>query len=160
MAKNDNLTDFLTDVASAIRAKKGTTDKINPQDFSSEIYALQESTTASLTDIVQKTITNVSADQLSGATIIGHGAFYDCSGLTNITIPNSVTSIGGYALQIGSETNKATITFLGETPPTIESDTFNASYLNKIIVPAGCGETYKAATNWSTFADYIEEATE
>ena len=41
MAKNDNLTDFLTDVADAIREKKGTTDKINPQDFSSEIASIQ-----------------------------------------------------------------------------------------------------------------------
>lgn len=41
MAKNDNLTDFLTDVANAIRAKKGTTAKINPQDFSSEIASIE-----------------------------------------------------------------------------------------------------------------------
>ena len=41
MAKNDNLKDFLTDVADAIREKKGTTDKINPQDFSSEIASIQ-----------------------------------------------------------------------------------------------------------------------
>jgi hypothetical protein len=41
MAKNDNLKDFLTDVADAIREKKGTTDKINPQDFSSEIASVQ-----------------------------------------------------------------------------------------------------------------------
>ena len=40
MAKNNNLTDFLTDVANAIRAKKGTTAKINPQDFSSEIASI------------------------------------------------------------------------------------------------------------------------
>lgn len=40
MAKNDNLTDFLTDVADAIRAKKGTTAKINPQDFSAEIASI------------------------------------------------------------------------------------------------------------------------
>lgn len=41
MAKNDNLTDFLTDVADAIRAKKGTTDKINPQDFAAEIASIE-----------------------------------------------------------------------------------------------------------------------
>ena len=40
MAKNNNLTDLLTDVANAIRAKKGTTAKINPQDFSSEIASI------------------------------------------------------------------------------------------------------------------------
>lgn len=39
MAKNDNLTDFLTDVADAIREKKGTTEKINPQEFSTIIRA-------------------------------------------------------------------------------------------------------------------------
>ena len=43
MAKNNNLTDFLTDVADAIRAKKGTTDKINPQDFASEIASIETS---------------------------------------------------------------------------------------------------------------------
>ena len=40
MAKNNNLTDFLTDVADAIRTKKGTTAKINPQDFSNEIASI------------------------------------------------------------------------------------------------------------------------
>ena len=40
MAKNNNLTDFLTDIADAIRAKKGTTGKINPQNFSSEIASI------------------------------------------------------------------------------------------------------------------------
>lgn len=40
MSKQDNLTDFLTDVAEAIREKKGTTEKINPQNFSEEIKNL------------------------------------------------------------------------------------------------------------------------
>lgn len=41
MAKNDNLKDFLKDVADAIRDKKGTTGLINPQDFSAEIASIQ-----------------------------------------------------------------------------------------------------------------------
>ena len=44
MSKENNLTDFLTDVADAIREKKGTTDKINPQDFSDEIKGIKTST--------------------------------------------------------------------------------------------------------------------
>ena len=41
MAKDNNIQDFLTDVADAIREKKGTTDLINPQDFSNEIASLE-----------------------------------------------------------------------------------------------------------------------
>ena len=51
MAKNNNLTDFLTDVADAIRAKKGTTEKINPQDFSSEIAAIDGGGTSPTPDM-------------------------------------------------------------------------------------------------------------
>ena len=40
MAKTDNLTDYLTDLADGIRAKKGTTDPINPQDFRKEIESI------------------------------------------------------------------------------------------------------------------------
>ena len=41
MAKDNNLQDFLIDIADAIREKKGTTDKINPQNFSNEISSLK-----------------------------------------------------------------------------------------------------------------------
>ena len=41
MAKTDNLSDFLTDVANAIRTKKGTTGTINAQNFSSEIASIE-----------------------------------------------------------------------------------------------------------------------
>lgn len=43
MSKENNLTDFLTDVADAIREKKGTSDKINPQNFSEEIRGIETS---------------------------------------------------------------------------------------------------------------------
>lgn len=42
MAKNNNLNDFLTDIADAIRLKKGTTENINPQKFSSEIASIYD----------------------------------------------------------------------------------------------------------------------
>ena len=55
MAKTDNLTDFLTDVANAIREKKGTTGTINPQDFSSEIASIESGggavVSASISDV-------------------------------------------------------------------------------------------------------------
>lgn len=41
MAKNNNLTDFLTDVANSIRKKTGGSAKINPQNFSSAIESIK-----------------------------------------------------------------------------------------------------------------------
>lgn len=41
MAKNDNLADYLADIADAIRAKKGTGGPINAQDFASEIASIE-----------------------------------------------------------------------------------------------------------------------
>lgn len=40
MSKTNNLGDFLTDIANAIRAKKGTSNSINAQNFSSEIASI------------------------------------------------------------------------------------------------------------------------
>lgn len=41
MAKNNNLKDFLTGIANAIRAKKSTSALINPQNFESEIAGIK-----------------------------------------------------------------------------------------------------------------------
>ena len=42
MSKENNLTDFLTDLADGIRAKKGTADPIPPQSFEDEIRNLRQ----------------------------------------------------------------------------------------------------------------------
>ena len=41
MAKTDNLTDFLTNIADAIRTVEGSTNAINPQDIEAKITALK-----------------------------------------------------------------------------------------------------------------------
>lgn len=173
-----NLKQFVTDIANAIRSKKGTSDPINPQDFVSEINTLS----GKLPLLIHRTITKVSSEDLSGVQVIGDYAFAGCSDLTDITIPDniqrignqafracskltyitipaSIQSIGAYALSIGSSQNMATIKLLSTTPPSIQSTTIDSLLTKKIVVPIGCGEVYKTATNWSRHADIIEEAT-
>ena len=52
MAKNNNLTDFLTDIANAIRAKKGISDPINAQNFATEISTISGDNTDDTTPSV------------------------------------------------------------------------------------------------------------
>ena len=85
-----------------------------------------------------------------------NSCFKNCNALISLTIPSSITYVSYSALHIGTTSNKATITFKGTTPPTIETNTFDTAKLNKIYVPSASLEAYKTAEKWSAFANYIE----
>lgn len=87
-------------------------------------------------------------------TTLNYAFFDNCQALTSLTIPKNVTSIAGFALNIGSSTDKATITMKPTTPPTIQSNTIGAN-VTKIIVPAASYNAYITATNWAAHADII-----
>lgn len=93
MAKTDNLTDFLTSVANAIRAKKGTSDLINPQNFDSEIAGIstakeEQEKTVTITENGTTDITPDDRYTLSKATVITNVS-------TNVTT-KSITENGTY----------------------------------------------------------------
>ena len=120
----------------------------------------------------------VTVNMQEGVEEIGNNAFYECTKITNIYIPNSVKKIGDYsfrnlkiseivipenvesignnAFYSGSSTLK-TITILGRVPFTIASNSFSKISGMKIYVPKGTSEAFKSATNWSSYASYIYE---
>ena len=102
---------------------------------------------------------------------IGEGAFL-VTKITSVTISNTVSVIGKGAFNGCSLLS--TVKMLGSVPPKLigQTDTDGTtSYTNfgvvgseafgltEIIVPLGCGNAYKTATGWATYADYIVEAT-
>jgi len=88
-------------------------------------------------------------------TSIGNYAFSGCSGLKSITIGNSVISIGNYAFWGCS----GLIEVINESsiPQIIESDIF--SLVEKpactLRVPAASVEAYRAAYGWKDFGNIV-----
>ena len=93
-------------------------------------------------------------------TIIWNNAFQYCYSLASVTIPDSVTSIGGYGgYAFGYCYGMAEYHLKPTTPPTLSSTNAFSSIPSDcvIYVPAGCLESYQTATNWATYADKMRE---
>ena len=88
-------------------------------------------------------------------TSIGYDAFSDCSGLTSVTIPNSVTSIGYGAF--ASCSILYDIYCYAENVPSTEKKAFLYSPIADatLHVPAASVESYKATAPWSSFGKIV-----
>ena len=93
-------------------------------------------------------------------TTIGNSAFSNCNAIFSLTIPDSITSIGTQTFS--NCRNLYFLTILAETPPTLANvNAFNEIAADcTIYVPHGTGDTYKAASGWSTWASQIQELPE
>ena len=89
-------------------------------------------------------------------TSIGSFAFYGCTSLTSVTIPNSVTSIGSSAFY--SCYALSHIRCDATTPPTLDSYVFDHTDLQLVFVPAGTATAY--ANAWGNNYTYIDSETE
>ena len=92
-----------------------------------------------------------------GVTSIESSAFQSCYSLASITIPDGITSIGTSAFSTCYGVKEYHL--LPATPPTLSNtNAFNNIPADCIIyVPAGSLEAYQTATNWSAYADQMQE---
>ncbi|MCF2660651.1 leucine-rich repeat domain-containing protein [Pseudoflavonifractor phocaeensis] len=92
-----------------------------------------------------------------GVAIINNETFNKCPSLSSLTIPDSVASIGSYVFQycygIAKYHLKPT------KPPTLyNTNAFTSIPSDCVIyVPVGFLEAYQTATNWTTYASYMQE---
>lgn len=82
--------------------------------------------------------------------------FYNCPNLGPVVLPNTLTLIEQNAFYGCAGLD--TVTVLATIPPTLSQDAFSQTNDTfKIYVPYGCGNEYRAATNWSSYASRIYE---
>ncbi len=92
----------------------------------------------------------------SSVTSIRDNAFYDCYSLSSITIPSSVTSIKPYAFYSCSGIKFYDFSAATSVPTLGNANAFTGIAADcEIRVPASLVDSWKAATNWATYADHI-----
>ena len=120
----------------------------------------------------------------SGVTSIGANAFYYCYSLASVTIPSGATSIENYVFSycysLASVTIPSGVTSIGTqafiacygvseyhlkptTPPTLSNTNAFSNIVSDCVIYVPYSEdhsilnNYKTASNWSTYASYMQE---
>lgn len=107
-------------------------------------------------DFAFESCTSVHALQLGGVKTIGKYAFGNCRTLSQITLPASVATIGDGVFVGCNFINK--VVAEAATPPVMQSENaFDTLEAFTISVPEGALEAYTAATNWTVYAENMEE---
>ena len=106
-------------------------------------------------NIVERTITELEDSEIE---VIGISAFRSCSALTSVSLP-AATKIGSYAFNSCSALTTLYIGTESDTVCTLSSTNAIPSSVTDIYVPEALVDSYKTATNWSSFADKIKAYT-
>jgi hypothetical protein len=100
MAKDNNLGDFLTEIANAIRAKKGSSESINAQDFANEIASIEgggSSNDTTVDDLLSNKLTALKSDATSLRQYVLRGA----TNLKSVDLPNVKTVYANALYNVG-----------------------------------------------------------
>lgn len=87
--------------------------------------------------------------------------FYQCYSLTSITIPSGVTTIDSYVFYQCYSIRKYDFSQASRVPSLSNTNAFtDMAILCKIIVPDALYDSWRRATNWTTYLDRIYKASE
>ena len=114
----------------------------------------------SIGDTAFMNCTNLTTVNLPECTSIGISTFNSCTNLTTVNLPKCAT-IGIFAFV--KCTNLTTIILNNRKIVTLEDGAFNSSAITRtgyIYVPDNLVDSYKIATNWSTYANQIKPLSE
>lgn len=182
MASEKTLRAVCKDTANAIRSKTGKTAKIKPINFADEINNITVDNTT-LNALIDRTITEISNDTVTkigsyalaystkltqaifpNVTQVLMSSFFACSQLTFAKF-SSLTSIGDYAFcdcrNLKTFINEASsVCTLAQTRAFQNTPIATSTTEGYIYVPDELVDSYKAATNWITYATKIKGLSE
>lgn len=99
---------------------------------------------------------NLTSANFPAATSIGGAAFSECSSLTSADFP-AVTSIENFAFEVCSNLTSITLRVTTQVCTLSNTSAFNSTPIKSgtgyIYVPAALIDSYKTATNWTTYAN-------
>jgi hypothetical protein len=102
---------------------------------------------------------NLTTVDLPEATSIGSNAFYNCSSLTTVDLPKA-TSIGNSTFYGCSKLTTVILRNTEQVATLSSTNAFDRAANAIIYVPDSLVDSYKAAKNWSTYADRIKGLSE